>query len=283
MSDDANVRPPRSLAAPPLSVDGGERALPIVALILVLVVGVLAIFGFSLLYTLGGASGDYSDVMQRLPADILLRQAWLPQLTVGLLFVGLLCWLGWGRRARLALPSTLVGWAIGLVPCVVLLAAIDYGYLQGKGGYTLPVVFLTFLTVGFTEELGFRGIGIAGFQQVYSLRRSWLLASGLFGVAHIVNVFQGEALTHAVGQVVVTTLMGLVFGLLAIKSGSLILAMVAHGLWDVMAVSRLMKPELSDAILGGSRLAPLVAGAAILALVGVATGWRRRIDLSSAG
>jgi membrane protease YdiL (CAAX protease family) len=234
-------------------------------LVAILVFGVLAIAALAEVYTFGGPSGDYGDVMHDLPVEVLIRQAWLPQLTVGLVFLALTLRLGWVSRARLRLPSTVAGWAVGLLPCAALLAVIDYGYLQDKGSSTLPVVFLTFLTVGFTEELGFRGVGIGGFQQAFTLRRSWLYASGLFGAAHFVNILQGEPVGVAIGQVVMTTLMGLLFGALAIKSGSLILAMVAHGLWDVFAVTRLMRAEATGALVGNG-----MATLAIAALVAVA-------------
>jgi len=259
--------PPTRLSAPPQPPAAGERALAIPLLVALLIGSVLAIAALAKVFTLGGPSDDYGDVMTRLPVEILLRQAWLPQAVVGLVLLLVARRLAWTSRIRFRLPSTLGGWLVGLLPAVALLAVIDYGYLQDKGGATLPVVFLTFLTVGFTEELGFRGIGIAGFQQTLTLRRSWLLASVLFGAAHIVNVLQGAPLGQTLGQVVVTTLMGLVFGAIAIKSGSLVLAMVVHGLWDVFAVSRLMRAETTGMLSGGA----VAIAVGLVALLLVAT------------
>lgn len=267
-SADLAARPSSSLGAPPDPVREGERALAIPALVVLLVASVGAIAGLAALFTLDGGAVDYGDVMRDLPARTLLRQAWLPQAIVGLAALVLMLRLGWTRRSRLALPTSVGGWVIGGIPCIALAAALDYGYLAGKGDDVLPVVFLTFLTVGFTEELLFRGIGIGGFQQRFGLRRSWLFASGLFGLAHIVNIFQGQSVGQALGQVVVTTLIGLVFGLLAIRSGSLVLAMIAHGLWDILAVSRLMASETVGGLVApSSTITTMVIGCAALGLI----------------
>jgi membrane protease YdiL (CAAX protease family) len=86
--------------------------------------------------------------------------------------------------------------------------------------------------VGFGEEMITRGSLIVGLRSRFGEGRVWLISSLLFSALHIPNVIFGLPLWAMPFQVLLTFVIG--SGLYAIRrmSGTLILPMVLHGLWD---------------------------------------------------
>jgi membrane protease YdiL (CAAX protease family) len=86
--------------------------------------------------------------------------------------------------------------------------------------------------VGFGEEMITRGSMVVGLRSRFSEGRVWLISTLLFSALHVPNVLYGLPLSSMPIQVVLTFIMG--SGLYAIRrmSGTLILPMVLHGLWD---------------------------------------------------
>lgn len=254
----------------PVPARPGERSLRIPVLVILLVGLVALILVVAKAINAGEEMVDYDDMMETLDRAILIRQALLPQAVVGLVGVGIAAWLGWFGRMRISLPTSIVGWVLTLVPLGLLLAAIDYDKIQGSGGATTAlVVFATFLTVGFTEELIFRGIGLEGFHQSQAVMKSIIFAAAVFGASHLINLAMGRSVRDGVLQAIMTTVMGIVFGVFVVKTGSLIAGMVLHGIWDVFTVSRIsgtvepaaLVPHLPTAWL----LAVVMVGVALLA------------------
>ncbi len=83
------------------------------------------------------------------------------------------------------------------------------------------------LTAGFCEELLYRGFMPAYLDHIFPGMQLWLaivIAAVLFGIGHLYQKLSG---------VLGTGLMGLVFGLLYLFTGSLILPMIVHALFDL--------------------------------------------------
>ena len=83
------------------------------------------------------------------------------------------------------------------------------------------------LTAGFCEELLYRGFMPAYLNHIFPGMQLWIaivVAAALFGIGHLYQKLSG---------VLGTGLMGLAFGLLYLFSGSLILPMLAHALFDL--------------------------------------------------
>ncbi len=79
------------------------------------------------------------------------------------------------------------------------------------------------------EEFAFRGFILSGMQHGHSTRSAILLSALLFGFLHVLmSIFQ---------QLFNATLLGLVLGLLAIRSGSLLPGILFHALNNGLAVS----------------------------------------------
>jgi CAAX protease family protein len=159
----------------------------------------------------------------------------------------------WGRGAAYGLA------VIGLVVVVVALAAAipwtrtaftDDRYDFGIGhGLVVALIYIPLRTV-IAEELVFRGVLLAALRRLYVTRVAVIVSSILFGLWHVVsslNLAQdNEAvasplgsgslgqLVGVVGSVVVTTVAGLLFCWLRLRSGSLLASIAAH--WAVNGV-----------------------------------------------
>jgi membrane protease YdiL (CAAX protease family) len=133
-------------------------------------------------------------------------------------------------------------WLVPIALVATSLVMVDYGNLADIGiGFTLTLLVGSLL-VGIGEELTFRGLGVQTFRAA-GLRetRVALWSSVLFGAAHITNIItEGPG---AFGQVVVVSISGFFFYLTLRVSGSLVLCMVVHALWDFSLFSASVGPD----------------------------------------
>ena len=91
--------------------------------------------------------------------------------------------------------------------------------------------FLLALVPGIWEELAFRGLILSRLRARFSVAASVMLSAVLFALFHVSNL-----VTQAPGQVIGGTIMALLFGIawgvLTVRAGSIIPAMLAHYLVD---------------------------------------------------
>ena len=178
---------------------------------------------------------DYGHISES--AETLL--AWLIPPTVAgfVVTVVLVSVCGWWSLA-LVEQRKLPRWAI-FVP--VLTAAVAIGNMI-FGNYTTvtPLMWLYLiggcLVVGFNEEMVNRGALVVALRSCYGEAIVWLLSTALFAVFHLPNIFFGIG-ALAVVQVFIAFGMGSVFYLARRTTGSLVPAMLLHGLWDLSAFS----------------------------------------------
>ncbi len=141
--------------------------------------------------------------------------------------------LGWWRpalfdRRRAAHTWPIVAPAIMVVALVVNLASTDWGSYDGA----FFAASIVLLLVGFTEELATRGLLLVGLRSRLSEGWVWFLTSLLFGLMHLVNALSGQAVGSTLQQVGLAFGAGTIFYILRRVTGSLVWAMVLHGLWD---------------------------------------------------
>lgn len=88
------------------------------------------------------------------------------------------------------------------------------------------------LGVGFGEEMITRGSLVVGLRSRFSENQVWLFSTLLFSALHVPNVLFGLPLWAMPFQVLLTFIIG--SGLYAMRrlSGTLLLPMLLHGLWD---------------------------------------------------
>lgn len=86
--------------------------------------------------------------------------------------------------------------------------------------------------VGFGEEMITRGSMIVGLRSRFGEGRVWLISTLLFSALHVPNVIFGFPMWAMPIQVLLTFIMGSGFYVIRRLSGTLILPMILHGLWD---------------------------------------------------
>lgn len=77
---------------------------------------------------------------------------------------------------------------------------------------------------------------LVGARTRYSELGAFLFTCVLFGLSHGANVLTGQALGATFGQMIFAAILGAVFYLLRRTSGLLAIAMLVHGLIDVVAI-----------------------------------------------
>ena len=181
----------------------------------------------------------------------------------------------------LALTTTLLGWwrpalfdrhhsvrwpivapAFLAIAMVFNLLGTDWGsYDAGFFGASLVL-----LLVGFTEEITTRGLLLTGLRSRLGEVWVWLITTALFSLLHLVNAFAGQALGPTLQQMVFAFVAGTMLYILRRTTGTLVWAMVLHGLWDFSTFA--VGHGESSAIVGLSVIVQIIG--AVLAFVGVA-------------
>ncbi|MFB2580518.1 lysostaphin resistance A-like protein [Herbiconiux sp. P15] len=173
--------------------------------------------------------------------------------------------LGWWRPAlfeRHHAPRwTLIAPFLMAVALVLNLVSTDWGSYD-LAFFAASVVLIL---VGFTEELTTRGLLLTALRSRLGEGWVWFLTSALFALMHLVNALAGQAIGPTLQQVGAAFLGGTIFYILRRASGSLIWAMVLHGLWDfsTFAIGR----GAPGPFAGVGSILYLVAGVVALATV----------------
>lgn len=142
--------------------------------------------------------------------------------------------LGWWRIALFDRTRSGPWWAWALPVLMTLVIANNVRNVDlSRVSPTLLLwLILGGIGVGFGEELATRGSLLVGLRSAMSERKAWLASTLFFAALHIPNVFFGLPADAMPVQVVLTFIMG--SGLYAIRrlSGTLLLPIALHGLWD---------------------------------------------------
>ena len=189
-------------------------------------------------------------------------------LILGTIFLALTAsLLGWWRPALFDRHRSRHRWPI-IAPIVMAIALLwnlaftDWGSYDGA----FFAASIALILVGFTEEMATRGLLLVGLRARLGEGWVWFLTSALFALMHLTNILLGATVAGTVAQLGLAFVGGTVFYILRRTTGTLIWAMVLHGLWDfsTFAVSHGTP----------STLAPLGSiinyAAALLALIAVA-------------
>ncbi len=160
----------------------------------------------------------------------------------------LLCWL---RRHDLTAKYGLIRFQgqprryLYFLPLIVLLTV----NLWNGASLTLSPVetalyILSMLTVGFLEEVIFRGLLLKALcTDARHERQAILIASLTFGFGHLVNLLNGASLGPTLLQLLYASAVGFLFTVMFLRSGSLMPCIIAHGLFNSLsAFSR--KPSM---------------------------------------
>jgi len=112
---------------------------------------------------------------------------------------------------------------------VLLMALDDAGRTAGASTIAATAVFT--LMVGFAEEGLLRGVALRALLPGGAMRAAFL-SSLIFGLAHLLNIFQGRDIPSSIVQAIYATFIGIGFAGPRLYSGTIWPAIVIHGLID---------------------------------------------------
>lgn len=182
------------------------------------------------IYTVGMAGAwmatdnTYDDIVE------VNKDMWWVTLILVILMLGLV-WLSGLRVQR----SWRLGWLslVLIVPVGVSLLGAALAFAD-KGTNWMTVLFVlgATLLVGIGEETAFRGLVLNSLARRIPVIGAVIVSGVLFGLMHSVNAML-QPVGTTVWQVVVTSMMGIVFGFVYVSSGgNLVLCIVLHWMYD---------------------------------------------------
>ncbi len=206
----------------------GVKVKPSIAIGISLYLGYLAVV-FTL-WTINGV--EYTKIGETLESTR-LHYAY-PTLAGSLFLLVAITVLGWWRPVFFDRQKSGPGWA-WILP-VAMLGFVVFGFMsmQADNLTTQLVLWSTLgaLGVGFGEEVATRGTLLVGFRNSLSEGKVWLWTTLLFSALHAPNVIFGMPLTFMLVQLLFTFIMGSALYVVRRISGTLILPVLLHGLWD---------------------------------------------------
>lgn len=175
---------------------------------------------------------------------------------LSIVMVSIYGWWGPAIRER----NRLRGGALVLPIVMVVIAIVNM--LIGDFARVSPLMWVYLIIgsmlVGFNEELVNRGQLIVALRSRFGETGVWLLSTAMFAVFHLPNIFLGIG-SGALVQVLLAFGLGSIFYLARRSTGSLVAAMVLHGLWDLTVFSTHGSPFPIAGI-----AAPVLAVAAVI-------------------
>jgi len=90
-----------------------------------------------------------------------------------------------------------------------------------------------FSVISIFEEITWRGVVLAMFLRFYNQPKAILFSAICFGLIHILTLLDGHTLAWTAGQVVWAAILGLFYGYVTVKAGSLLPAMMVHYLGNL--------------------------------------------------
>lgn len=175
------------------------------------------------------------------------------------------------KEYGLCLPKRSAGRMLYYLPVVLMLTAnLWFGVGFHCGALETVLYILTMFGVGFLEEVIFRGL-LFNAMKKDNLIAAIIVSSVTFGVGHIVNSINGSGadLVSNLLQIVYATAAGFMFVMIYYKSQSLVICIVAHGLFNAISVFANDDLTVKQEILSCILLTLITGGyAAYLALSG---------------
>lgn len=207
---------------------GQPRVAPGLAAGLAVYAAYLAVF-----YATWAANGVDYLAIGRTAESAKLHYA-LPTLFASIAATLAVSWLGWWRLALFDRARQGPAWA-WTGPVVMLgLAVASLAQMRPEGLSPALVLWTVLggLGVGFGEEMITRGALLVGLRSRCSEGRAWLISTLAFSALHIPNGLFGLPWAMVPGQLLLTFIVGSLLYACRRLSGTLLLPMALHGLWD---------------------------------------------------
>lgn len=126
---------------------------------------------------------------------------------------------------------------IWLIPLWVLSTGNVWdGFSLRYGGIDLVIAILSFLLIGFAEEMIFRGFLFNGMLKTGKAAPAIIVSAVTFGMGHIVNLLTGQGTFDTLLQMVFAVAWGFLLTYAYYKGGSLLPCILIHGVIDALSV-----------------------------------------------
>jgi uncharacterized protein len=197
---------------------------------------IVAILGYMVVvFTVWAVTGleydEVGDTLENVQKGIVLS------MVLGTVYlVAVTTFLGWWKPAILEPRKVGSRW-MWIIAVLLLLGAVGnlsftkWGEIDGVGSYALWLAIGT-LFVGFNEELLTRGLAIVGGRGSMHEKWVWVFSGVIFGLLHAGNALFGQSIAGTVQQMVFAFGVGLTYYVIRRFSGTLIVTMVLHAIWD---------------------------------------------------
>lgn len=160
----------------------------------------------------------------------------------GIVFVIILCSLGY--RALFRFNGPLVK-ALLIVLLGLLIAINNFpiiAYLDNRAAiteptYTIYLFIIECISIGFFEEVVFRGLILIFLLQQFSntkkgMYKAIILSSALFGLIHLINVFSGANIGNTILQIGYSFLMGMMWAVVYLKTRNIWYSVLLHATYN---------------------------------------------------
>ena len=179
------------------------------------------------------------------PEDV-VRRVVLPEAFAGTLALAIVLRLGWRRGCGFVVPTLRRGLLVGLLPaCLLVVAGVGIAfraYPSAQAGF-VPTLLLGQFMVGFNEETASRGILLYGLERLRGRRFALILSSVLFGLTHLAGLAFGWSLGESLHRVLAASILGLMLGVVRLRTGSIWFPIAIHGLWNFIYLGALTIPK----------------------------------------
>jgi len=160
----------------------------------------------------------------------------------GVVFVIILCSLGYKalfkfngslvKSLMIVLPGLLI--AVNNFP---IIAYLDMRAAVTEPTYTIYLFIIECISIGFFEEVVFRGIILIFLLQRFSstkkgIYKAMILSSALFGLIHLVNIFSGANIGNTILQIGYSFLMGMMWAVVYLKTRNIWYSVLLHATYN---------------------------------------------------
>lgn len=95
-------------------------------------------------------------------------------------------------------------------------------------------IFFTGIAAGFVEEMVFRGVILNLLKKKWNIKIAVIVPSAMFGIVHILGM--DFSLISCLQVIIAGTMVGIMFSLIAIESGSVWNSAVVHAVWNMVII-----------------------------------------------
>lgn len=136
-------------------------------------------------------------------------------------------------------------WIIAGVLLPVTVKAVYLFFFSGKyvsSGLNSNQIFSTLsagivftgIAAGFVEEMVFRGVILNLFKEKWNIKAAVLIPSVIFGLVHIIGM--DFSIISSLLVLIAGTMVGIMFSMIAIESGSVWNSGIVHSLWNIFII-----------------------------------------------